>query len=176
MAEILIAAAPEAHSNVALSVAAISALFAALAAGASFFQARKAAQANEVSAFLQMQREYGDASMRAAVSQLAKFWRDNLPEAVDSAFARLSKNDPARASELRGHSRLLSAYFTNIARLREVNLISRRLAALMISHPGLNVFYDVAVPINRSRNAHHNSVRYAELLKHVVLKHGDGLY
>lgn len=162
----------------ALYVAAASALFSALAAGATFFQASKASEANEVSVYLSMLDVYGASEMRTAIANLAAFRRSLLDREVDvgTAFQELASEDPDAATALRGYSRQLSAYFVNAARLQEGGLISRKLLRLLISHPGLNVFYEVAVPINLSKNPHHNSGRYARILKHVVIQHGDGIF
>ncbi|MBX9747820.1 MAG: hypothetical protein K2X34_13025 [Hyphomonadaceae bacterium] len=149
--------------------------FSDLAVGVGRVQALRAAQANEVSIFLETQREYGSAEMRLAISTLAAFWRKNKQD-VEAAFLELTSAQPEEANKLRGYSRLLSGYFTNVARLYEAKLTSKRLTRLIASHPGLNVFYDAAVPINRTRNPNHNSIRYAALLKKVLPRHGDGTY
>jgi hypothetical protein len=162
--------------SLASIAAAVSAFFAAIAAAGSFYQAYKAAESNEVNVYLNMLDAYGSASMRNTISSLAAFWRTHQGSDVGQAFLDLLARDPEAARVLRGHSRDLSTYFVNAARLFEGQLISKRLLRLLISHPGLNVFYDVAVPINLSRNPHHNSGRYAKILKHVVVQHGDGVY
>lgn len=159
-------------------LAAISAFFAAAAAMANLIQAFRAAQSNEVTVYLQMMEEYASADMRGAISELSKFWREQREtgDSVAEAFTKLSAADPGAASKLRGHCRLISNYFTNAARLREAKLVSPRMLKLLITHPGLNTFYDVAVPINLSKNPHHNSEKYAQMLRRVVTKHGNGIY
>lgn len=162
----------------AFELAALSAFFAAAAAVANLIQALKTAQSNEVTVYLTMMEEYGSAEMRAAISALGKFWRTQkeTTDDVARAFASLMTTDPDAAATLRGHCRTISAYFANAARLREAKLISPRMLKLLIRHPGLNVFYDVAVPINLIKNAHHNSGTYARMLKHVVERHGTGTF
>jgi hypothetical protein len=156
----------------------VTALFTAIAALANSIQARRAAQANNVAIYLQMLESYGSPEMRDAISSLAAFWRErktqypNASEAYTDYFA-LNKDG---ASELRGHSRRLSAYFMNAARLYEAGIITRRFLLLLINHAGLNVFYDVAVPINLIKSPHHNSGKYAVLLKSVLSTHGNGIF
>lgn len=155
-----------------------TALFTAIAALANSIQARKAAQANNVSVYLEMLKDYGSPAMREAISSLAAFWRARRSEYpnVADAYRAYIRTHADGDRVLRGHSRLLSAYFVNIARLYEAKVISRQFTELLIAHPGLNVFYDVAVPINLEKNPHHNSGKYATLLKQVLPKHGAGFF
>jgi len=161
--------------KIALSIAVLSALFAALAALANLQQARKTSHANEVQVYLGLSDHYGSQEMRTAISSLASFWRDNK-ENVSEAFRLEVENNPENASKLRGYCRLISSYFVDAARLYEAGFISQKLFKLLISHPGLNVFYEVAVPINLTKNIHHNSGKYISMLKEAVPRHGEGIF
>lgn len=161
-----------------LALAAFSAFFASVAAVASLLQARRAAQSNEVNVYLAMSDEYRSDEMRTAISCLANFWREQNEAQGDvvSAFKVLMEQNPRAASEVRGQCRLLSGYFVDAARLYKGRFISPNIFKLMIAHPGLNVFYEVAVPINRYKNPHHNSVKYAPVIRSVLEKHGSGIF
>ncbi len=157
---------------------ALTALFAAFAALANSVQARRAQQSNNVGVYLGMMKEYGSPEMRDAIAALAAFWREHRAAQPDimEAFRDYAQTDPEGATILRGHCRLVSAYFVNAARLYEAGLIPRTLLILLISHPGLNVFYEVAVPVNLAKSADHNSGRHVRVLQEVVAKHGAGIY
>lgn len=159
-------------------LAAISALASAIAAMTSLAQARGTAQGNEVNAYLRLMEDYGDPAMREALLELGKFWRDRRESFPDSgaAWTALNASDPDAAKEVRGHTRLVSNYFGSAARLYEVGLISRKLFRLLISRPGLNVYYEIVVPINVVRNPAGHTAHYVRVLKRVVKQYADGLY
>jgi hypothetical protein len=166
---------PELHTW-ALALTAISAICAAAAALASLLQARRSAQGNEVNVYLTLMREYGSKEMRESIAELARFRRERDGQAIADALVNELSLNPKRASELKGHARALSAFFVNAARLHEGNFISRKLLVSLISRPGLNVFYEVAVPINLAKNPRHTSGDYVAALKKVVPGHGGGIY
>jgi len=157
---------------------AASAVAAALAAIASLLQVRSAAHGNEIDAYLRLMQDYGSPEMRGAISDLAAFWRDRREsfETAGEAFLAERERDPDAASKLRGQCRLLTSFFGNAARLHDTGFISRRLFRLLISRPGLNVYYDVCEPINLARNPTGHSKKYGAVLRRVVRQYGDGTY
>ena len=159
-------------------LAAVSALASAIAAFTSLAQAKGTAQGNEVSAYLRLMEDYGDPAMREALLELGKFWRERKGSFTDAgaAWSALNEADPDAANAVRRHSRLVSNYFGNAARLFEAGLISRKLFRLLISRPGLNVYYEIVVPINVVRNPAGHTAHYVRLLKRVVKQYADGLY
>ena len=159
-------------------LAAVSAVASAIAALTSLAQARGTAQGNEVNAYLRLMEDYGDPAMREALLELGRFWRERRDSFPDSgaAWTALNASDPDAAKTVRGHSRLVSNYFGSAARLYEAGLISRKLFRLLISRPGLNVYYDVVVPINVVRNPTGHTTHYVRVLKRVVKQYADGLY
>jgi len=164
--------------NWIFALMALTAVFAAVAAVANLFQAARSAQANEVNVYIEMQRVYSSEEMRTAILELALFWRTHKDRfsSMGHAYGAEAKDDPKNAKILHGYSRLLSSYFVNAARLYETGLVSRKLLRALISQSGLNVFYDVAIPINRVENEYHNSGEYESLLRQVVPKHGAGIF
>lgn len=159
-------------------LAAVSALASAIAALTSLAQARGTAQGNEVNAYLRLMEDYGHPAMREALLELGTFWRDRRESFPDpgAAWTALNETDPEAAKLVRGHSRLVSNYFGSAARLYEAGLISRKLFRLLISRPGLNIYYDIVVPINVARNPAGHSTLYDRTMKRVLKKYADGLY
>lgn len=159
-------------------LAAVSALASAVAALTSLAQARGTAQANEVNAYLRLMEDYSAPSMRESLYELGAFWRDNKDSFPDTgaAWAHLNTLDPDRAKTIRGHARPVSNYFGSAARLYEAGLISKKLFRLLISRPGLNVYYSIVVPINVTRNPKGHTTHYFRVLKGVVRQYADGLY
>ncbi|HYD86236.1 MAG TPA: hypothetical protein VEA80_02065 [Vitreimonas sp.] len=164
--------------NWVFGLAAVSAVASAIAALTSLAQARGTAQGNEVNAYLRLMEDYGDPAMREALLELGRFWRERRDSFPDSgaAWIALNETDPDAAKAIRGHSRLVSNYFGSSARLYEAGLISRKLFRLLISRPGLNVYYEIVVPINVVRNPAEHSAHYVRLMKRVVKQYADGLY
>jgi hypothetical protein len=162
----------------ALVLTSISAICAAAAAFANWIQARKAAQATEVTVYLALVDRYETSDMRDAISALAEFWREKNGAfgGVADAFIEELNHNPENARKLRGHSRHLSAFFANAARLYDGGFISKALVKSLISRPGLNVFYEVAVPINATRNPYATSTHHEKILKSVVARYGGGIY
>ncbi|HRK64014.1 MAG TPA: hypothetical protein PLN53_06425 [Terricaulis sp.] len=158
--------------------AAVSAVASAVAALTSLFQARRAAQANEVSVYLRLMEDYGSQEMRDALLFLGQFWRERRETFSDAGSAwvqELEANEPY-AREARRHARLVSNYFGSAARLFEMGFISSKLLRLLISRPGLNIYYDIVAPINIRRSPKGHTDHYVRLLKRQVRQYGDGLY
>lgn len=156
-------------------VAAASAVASAIAAGAAWIQVLRLSQSNEVSAFLHLMDQYAQPEMRLAVSELSKMAR----------IARLKNQtiidhylslDQESSDKIRGMSRVVSSYFVDCVRLYELDLISRKLFYAACYHPGVNVFYEICVPLNKYKNGGHNSVRAKRVLKVLIPQHGNGLY
>ncbi len=84
--------------------------------------------------------------MDAALDSLAKFWgewRKDYPSAAE-AFLAFRAHNPEGAAAVRRHCRMLVTHFNSVARLIIAGLISRRTAKILITFPGLNIYYDVA--------------------------------
>ena len=164
--------------NWIFALMALTAVFAAVAAVANLFQAKRSAEANEVNVYIEMQKVYSSEAMRTAILELALFWRTHKDRSssIADTYGAETKSAPENAKTLHGYSRLLSSYFVNAARLYETGLISRKLLRALISQSGLNVFYVVAIPINRFENEYHNSSEYESLLRGIVPRHGAGIF
>ena len=131
-----------------LWIAMLSAFFAATAAIASLLQVRGAVKSTEVSVFLEFTDRYGQPEIRDAIALLSKFWRDRRGACdLGQIWLGLRESDPKQFDQLRQASRLVANHFYFTALLFCDGMISRRLALRLIDVPGLNVFYEVILPI-----------------------------
>ncbi len=156
--------------------AALSAFFSAIAAIASLVETRRVARASDSTIYLELFREYRSPEMDAALDSLAKFWgewRKDYPSAAE-AFLAFRAHNPEGAAAVRRHCRMLVTHFNSVARLIIAGLISRRTAKILITFPGLNIYYDVAVPIVRLENPHPEFSGYIAILKRIRSQYGDG--
>ena len=165
-------------TNIATIAAAVSAAASAIAAFGALNQVRKSAQSSEANAYLQLQDRYSDPEMRESVVALAKLWRvaQARGTTVSQTYQHLLDADKIVADTLFAHCRRLSSYFIDTTRLYAAGLISKKVLVLAIAHPGLNVFYEVAVPLNEHKAGGHNSLWAAGVLKAIMPAHGAGMY
>lgn len=127
------------------SIAAASAFASAIAAIAALLQVRKASLSNEASAYLQLISYYASPEMRTSISELSSHWRAacQFDKSVVEHYLEIKKQDQNKARIIRGHCRLVSAYFIDSLRLYQAGLLSKKILKLAVAHPGLNVFYEV---------------------------------
>ena len=165
-------------TNIATIAAAVSAAASATAAFGALYQVRKSTQGSEANAYLTLMDRYSDPEMREAVVALAKLWRvaQARGTTVSQTYQHLLDADKIVADTLFAHCRRLSGYFIDTTRLYTAKLISKPVLLLAIAHPGLNVFYEVAVPLNEHKAGGHNSLWAAGVLRRVMPVHGDGMY
>ncbi len=165
-------------ANIATIFAAVSAVASATAAFGALFEVRKSAQASEANAYLQLQDRYSAPEMRESIVALAKLWQvaKARQTTVLATYIHLLDADKIVADTLFAHCRRLSSYFIDTTRLYTAGLISRKVFVLAIAHPGLNVFYEVALPLNEHKAGGHNSAWAAAILRKVTPVHGDGMY
>ncbi len=156
--------------------AAISAFFSAIAAIASLVETRRVARASDSTIYLELFREYRSPEMDAALDALAKFWGERKKDygSAAEAFVAYREHNPEGAAAIRRQCRMLVTHFNSVARLLIAGLISRRTAKILITFPGLNIYYDVAVPIVRLENPHPEFSAYITILKRIQPKYGDG--
>ncbi len=116
--------------------------------------------------------------MRDAIVELSALWRQAQAEglSVVGMYRKMVADKQVDANHIHAQCRRLSSYFIDATRLYEAKLISRKVLLLAISHPGLNTFYEVAVPLNEHKAGGHNSVWAAQVLKDVLPRHGSGMY
>lgn len=131
----------------AMWVAVVSAAFAAVAALATLWVARGTTRGNEVQVFLEFSDRYRGQEVRNAIRLLAGFWRDNQDIGVAKAWLDLRGSDDTFAEEIAAACRLLGSYFDFAIQLYDLGLVSKPVVRELINHPGLNVYYEVVVPV-----------------------------
>lgn len=159
-------------------LAAVSAVASAIAALTSLMQARGTTQANEVSVYLRLMQDYSDGGMQESLLALGEYWslrKDQFPNAGDAWMSDLAQ-DADLAAKIRRHARRVSHFFGAAARLYSAGFISGRLLRLLISRPGLNVYYDVVCPINVARQPKGQAAHFLQTLKRILPIYGDGSY
>ncbi|UAJ10026.1 hypothetical protein [Polymorphobacter megasporae] len=165
-------------ANLATVAAAVSAAASATAAFGALGQVRKSAQGSEANAYLQLMDRYSAPEMRESIVALAKLWRvaQARNETVLRTYLHLLDADKIVADTLFSHCRRVSSYFIDTTRLYTAGLISKKVFVLAVAHPGLNTFYEVAVPLNEHKAGGHNSVWAQKELKKIMPAHGEGMY
>lgn len=161
---------------IAISVAAISAFFAAITAIANWRSVTKSQKVVESQIFLEFSDRYRRKEMSNAISKLADFWRENQGN-EDLGKYFLSLEDQRYADEIYSHCRIMYSYFMYVASLYIAKRISRSLAIQLIDHPGLNVHYTVVQPIMLSKYPANKKIQreFVELKK-LKKRFGDGIF
>ncbi|MEI9886025.1 MAG: hypothetical protein WDN08_05880 [Rhizomicrobium sp.] len=167
--------------NIALAsvlFAAVSAFFSAIAAVASLVETRRVARASDSTIYLELFREYRSPEMDVALDSLAKFWSERQREHASAAdaFLEYREHNPDGAATIRRQSRMLVTHFNSVARLMIAGLISRRTARILITFPGLDIYYDVAAPIVRLENPQPEFSAYIAILKRIRPKYSGDFY
>ena len=97
--------------------------------------------------FVELYRQYDTAEMHTAIYELIE-WREAFGSRFDHQFAV----EFAKQSEL-GHRldrarRTVNRYFTTVAKLKTAGYINRTTASILLNTQGLNVFYEIVMPMN----------------------------
>ena len=171
--------------NIAL-IAVLSGWIAALAAIRSL---DRAALDTAATAFLDLRGKYHRPEMGTSIKLLADFaipvkesnsalWQEKLrhkkPKPED--FAALGKllgvmrdrRPEQEQRELKGAARRVTAYFDDVAFLLEHRIIKKQIAKNFLNVPGLNIFYEVCVPLLAVENPNSPSIPYARALRDVL--------
>ena len=142
-------------------------------------------------AFLTLREKYHSDEMRAAIKLLFDFaistkeaagsvWQEKLRVADFRALGQLLR--PARdrkstdeLSELKSAARMVTAYFDDVAFLVEHKIIKGKIVENFLNVPGLNIFYEVCVPLLALDNEHSPSIAYAHALRRHKKQQGSGM-
>jgi len=114
-----------------------------LAIGNQITQART----DKARLFVDLYRQYDTREMHTAIYELIE-WREAFGSRFDHQFAV----EFAKQSEL-GHRldrarRAVNRYFTTVAKLKTAGYINRTTASILLNTQGLNVFYEIVMPMN----------------------------
>jgi hypothetical protein len=132
-------------SGVIQAVAALGAMAAALF---SYFSIRHAKRAQQSSVYLGMAARYDSPEMRDSCNALLAWKRQYGDAFADVWSARMATREP-EAVQVNTARRIVARHFLNIAKLRKIDAIDPEAARLLADCYGLNVFYQIAAPLNR---------------------------
>ncbi len=104
----------------------------------------------EASLWPDFNRRYKTDEMSQAIKALTNWYYDHPADFVDLWLEKLRTGD-AEARQLDLHRRTLSMFFIDIASLYRDRIISKRFARFVANQAGLNVFYEVVVPMNMAQ-------------------------
>lgn len=100
--------------------------------------------------FIDFTDRYNTPEMHHALVNLQVLRRDHgdsLYPMFATEFARQSELGSAIDSD----RRIVNRYFANIAEMSMNGLITRSTARMLLNYRGLNIFYDIVVPLNRAK-------------------------
>ena len=96
--------------------------------------------------------EYFDSKMVDDLRTL-RAWRDKNPENFATEWLRQLGNNSTEAAAVEAARRRVKGYFVKAARLYSNSLISKDALRAVAFVNGLNIFYDVVVPLGLELNA-----------------------
>ena len=135
----------ELASGVIQAVAALGAMAAALF---SYLSIRHAKRAQQSSVYLGMAARYDSQEMRDSCNALLAWRRQYGDASAEVWSARMATREPD-AVQVNTARRIVARHFLNIAKLRKIDAIDPEAARLLADCYGLNVFYQIAAPLNR---------------------------
>lgn len=125
-----------------------AALGAMAAAVFSFLSVGHAKRAQQSSVYLGMAARYDSPEMRDSCNHLLA-WRRQHGEAFAEVWSEQMARREPDAVQVNTARRIVARHFLNIAKLRKIDAIDSESARLLADCYGLNVFYQIAVPLNR---------------------------
>lgn len=171
-------------------------LVAVVAGGAAAWGAvsslNRAALDTAAEAFLQLRAKYHSDEMRSAIELLVDFaypikksvigeWNRALRSDAFGAVGELLRPaleglEDGRREKLKSAARKVTGYFDDVGFLFKHKIIrGREMKLSFVDVPGLNVFYEVCVPMYSLKNRNSPSISYALLLRRTLEKHGEGM-
>lgn len=142
-------------------------------------------------AFLNLRARYHSDDTGNAISLLVKFawpvkeaqiriWRKKLERGDFQALGQLLSSERDRLDseardELKRAVRRVSSYFDDVAFLYKRNIIDKPTAVSFVDLSGLNIFYEVCVPLHAIDNKSAPSIKNALLLRKVMRQQGAGM-
>lgn len=129
-------------------VQAVGALGAMAAAGFSFVSVGQSKRAQQSTVYLGMAARYDAQDMRDSCNELLA-WRRLHGDAFSEVWSAQMVHRDDAAIRVNTARRIVARHFLNIAKLRKINAIDREAARLLADCYGLNVFYQIVVPLNR---------------------------
>ncbi len=113
----------------------------------SYLSIRPAKRAQQSSVYLAMAARYDSEEMRKACNQLLAWRRAHGERFAKVWYERMAAGE-ADAADVNTARRIVARHFLNIAKLRRIDAIDLQSARLLADCYGLNVFYQIAAPLN----------------------------
>ncbi|MGC9954279.1 MAG: hypothetical protein ABSD21_08375 [Rhizomicrobium sp.] len=114
---------------------------------------------------------YNIKQMYDSLRMLTEYYKKN-----PATFLQRWKEDkvsPAGVGDLRAAKRVVDRYYYDIAQLYDARYISKSFASMLCAQAGLNVFYNICVPMS-DVNFPKNEKNFYKILKRIRPKYGDG--
>lgn len=162
-----------------------------IGAQAAIRSLERAALDTAANAFLDLRNRYHAAEMGSAIKLLAEFAIPIKEETADLWTRKLNADDfraigkilsthrdelsPAERDELKRATRLASGYFNDVGFLLKHKMLSPETTRSFLNVAGLNIFYEVCVPLQAVDNKNSASIEYARLLRTVMKRQGVGM-
>ena len=165
-----------AYAPAMFAIASLLTSIAALLAGISSYRASSnQRRLVEATFFQDFNNRYKSKAMETAIRALVLFYFDNPTSFVDRWHQGRAAGS-RESLEIDSHRRVVSTYFGDIARLVESRHISHDFARMVTDVPGLNVFYEIVSPMNRTLRRPTSVEKILSTLKKLHVRFESGLY
>ncbi|ESQ81212.1 hypothetical protein [Asticcacaulis sp. YBE204] len=100
--------------------------------------------------YVEFTRRYNSSDMHDALYRLMQHYTQNPDNFVELYLSEFLSHTQ-KGFEIERSRRIVSRYFNDIAEMRQNKLIDRKLARMLCNFQGLNIYYNVVVPMSRAR-------------------------
>lgn len=163
-------------NTIATAVAALSAVFAAIASVAALLQGHWARRQTEVQIYFYLRDRYLSPEMSSAFVELWD-WRNARRDAAVSDWMQLRQTGAAADAEkferLDSARRVVSRYYIDIARLHASGKISKQMARMATASSGIACLHEIVLPMGEARGSHW-SPSYAAFVKQIRRSYNSG--
>lgn len=135
-------------SSYATMVATIAAAWAAIEARRSVNITKRTAESQLLCEFM---RDYESPEMADALRRL-DHWRRNHGETFAQVWIQRFSSGDQEAAAVDRSRRKVNFYFAKIAQLQKAKLVETRILRMMATVSGINLFYDVVLPLELALN------------------------
>ena len=121
--------------------------------------------------FLDLTDRYNTAQMGDAMYDLVD-WMLNTPEAFAEQYKEKFKEADPVSIKMDEARRTVNRYFLNVAQLYEAGLIDHKFARMVTNFYGLNVYYQIVVPMNNAKYG--ADEHYPDILRKIRTQYANG--
>ena len=108
---------------------------------------RGLARTEKARLFVELYRQYDTPEMHTALYELLE-WREAFGSRFDHQFAVEFAKQSELGNRLDRARRTVNRYYTTVAKLRTIGYINQTTASILLNTQGLNVFYEIVMPMN----------------------------